>query len=203
MLDEALPSYEEASCADASPDQISVVVPEPVLPLGKHHEAAPEMLFDVDALEAAVLDHALAAPIEDWMTFLHPDQVRLVRRLGAGPARVRGPAGTGKTVVALHRAAFLAESLPGPILFTTFVTTLPPVLAALYERLSPTAPGRVEFVNLHAWASALLRSRGCRPRVDPRFTDSAFSRAWGRHGRARSSPTSVFRGGIGGTRSTA
>jgi hypothetical protein len=55
------------------------------------------------------LAEILAAPIEDWMLFLHPDQRSVVERQYSGPARVRGSAGTGKTVVALHRAAELAK----------------------------------------------------------------------------------------------
>jgi superfamily I DNA/RNA helicase len=117
------------------------------------------------------------------MTFLHPEQLRLIRRIGPGPSRIRGAAGTGKTVVALHRAAYLAESLAGPILFTTFVRTLPPVLDGLYRRLSPTTDSRLEFVNLHRWSGDLLRARGHRVRVDLRSADFAFSRAWGRHGK--------------------
>ncbi len=50
-----------------------------------------------------------AAPIEDWMIFLHPGQRPIVDRRYNGAARVRGSAGTGKTVVALHRAAALAK----------------------------------------------------------------------------------------------
>lgn len=178
LLEQSLPS-----CDDSAQQALSVVIPEPVLPLGRHVEPQPEMLFDVAALQDAVLAHAMAAPVEDWMTFLHPEQLRLIRRVSPGPSRIRGPAGTGKTVVALHRAAYLAESLAGPILFTTFVKTLPPVLEGLYGRLSPATDGRLEFVNLHRWASDLLRARGQRPRVDLRTADFAFSRAWGRHGK--------------------
>src|SRR5690606_31074854 len=43
----------------------------------------------------------LAEDIEGWMTFLHPSQAKLVRRTFNGPARIRGSAGTGKTVVGL------------------------------------------------------------------------------------------------------
>ena len=51
----------------------------------------------------------------------------LVSHRWNGPARISGSAGTGKSVVALHRAANLAVSAPGPILVTTFVRTLPKV----------------------------------------------------------------------------
>src|SRR5579884_1606201 len=58
----------------------------------------------------AELERALDYPWEKWITFLHPDQRQLVEKLYNGPARVSGSAGTGKTIVALHRAAFLARA---------------------------------------------------------------------------------------------
>ena len=64
---------------------------------------------------------ALEYPWEKWTVFLHPAQQGLVERKFNGPARVSGSAGTGKTVVALHRAAFLTKSDPNArILLTTF-----------------------------------------------------------------------------------
>src|SRR3546814_13082740 len=71
-----------------------------------------------------------AAPIEEWMIFLHPDPRSVVQQRYPGPARVRGSAGTGKTVVALPRAAELAQrynddsELPLPI--TTLIKQPPP-----------------------------------------------------------------------------
>ena len=62
--------------------------------------------FDIasfDEVNSAITSSMMAAPIENWMSFLHPDQARLVRRTFGGPSRIRGSAGTGKTVVALHR----------------------------------------------------------------------------------------------------
>ena len=67
------------------------------------------------------LERALDAPWEKWSVFLHPAQQDLVERQFNGPARVAGSAGTGKTVVALHRAAFLVRSNPAAkLLLTTF-----------------------------------------------------------------------------------
>ncbi|MFF0597145.1 hypothetical protein [Streptomyces antibioticus] len=77
-------------------------------------------LFDLDGLCEAALEEAPRAPIEQWMTFLHPDQVALVRRNWAGPAWISGLAGTGKTVVGLHRAAHLAQRTTGRLLYVTF-----------------------------------------------------------------------------------
>ena len=52
----------------------------------------------------------LAAPLEKWRVFLHPSQRHIVERDWNGPVRVLGGAGTGKTVVAMHRAKWLAEN---------------------------------------------------------------------------------------------
>lgn len=94
-------------------------------------EPPPEPLFDPVEL-AEQLTAAAAQPIADWMGFLHPAQARLVRRSFTGPARVRGPAGTGRTVVLLQRAAWPATIRPGRILVTSYVHTLPRQLAAAY-----------------------------------------------------------------------
>lgn len=66
------------------------------------------------------LQAALDAPWEKWAVFLHPAQKEFVERDFNGPARVIGSAGTGKTVVALHRAARLAKEPDARVLLTTF-----------------------------------------------------------------------------------
>lgn len=58
------------------------------------------------------LQRALDFPWEKWTVFLHPEQRQWVERDYAGPARISGSAGTGKTIVALHRAVHLARSHP-------------------------------------------------------------------------------------------
>src|SRR5690606_23035868 len=67
------------------------------------------------------LERALDYPWEKWSVFLHPAQREMVERRWGGPARVAGTAGTGKTVVALHRAVHLARQNPeARVLLTTF-----------------------------------------------------------------------------------
>lgn len=123
-----------------------------------------------------------AAPIEEWMIFLHPDQRSVVEQHYSGPARVRGSAGTGKTVVALHRAAELAQRFKGesdlPILFTTFIKTLPPVFEQLYGRLPNAIEGAVRFVNVDSLAFEVCREAGDRPALDPRAIDASLASAW-------------------------
>jgi hypothetical protein len=118
------------------------------------------------------------SPVEPWMTFLAPDQARLVRRSFNGPARIRGAAGTGKTVVALHRAAYLARSQPGIVLVTSFVSTLPAVLASYMRRLAPDISGRIEFVGSHAFAKRLLSDRGIPSNLQPAVADAEFELVW-------------------------
>ncbi len=72
------------------------------------------------------LERALEAPWERWAVFLHPSQRDLVERSYGGPARVSGSAGTGKTIVALHRATHLARRHP---LARVLVTTRSDALA--------------------------------------------------------------------------
>ena len=85
------------------------------------------------------LERALDAPWETWAVFLHPAQQSLVERTFNGPARVAGSAGTGKTVVALHRAVFLARQNPkATLLLTTFTDAL---ASALRSNLAVLAGG--------------------------------------------------------------
>ncbi len=103
------------------------VAPEEADPF-KHPDA--ERRFRVMA-DREELERALNAPWDKWIVFLHPAQRSLVRRDYNGPARVYGSAGTGKTVVALHRAAELAKRHPkARLLLTTFSDTLAAALAS-------------------------------------------------------------------------
>ncbi len=84
----------------------------------------------------AELERALAFPWDKWSVFLHPAQRALVEREYSGPARVAGSAGTGKTVVALHRAVHLARTNPeARVLVTTFSVTLARMLIQKLRRL--------------------------------------------------------------------
>jgi superfamily I DNA and RNA helicase len=78
--------------------------------------------------EAKDLAEVLNAPLDQWRVFLHPKQRKLVSMQANGPVRVLGGAGTGKTVVAMHRARYLAEEVfnkkEDRILFTTFTRNL-------------------------------------------------------------------------------
>lgn len=91
------------------------------------------------------LSRALEYPWEKWTVFLHPTQRAIVERHYNGPARVSGSAGTGKTIVALHRAAYLAKrSADAGVLLTTFSITL---AKHLRERLRRLVGGNADLLD--------------------------------------------------------
>ncbi|MDD2732649.1 MAG: 3'-5' exonuclease [Desulfuromonadaceae bacterium] len=97
------------------------------------------------------LERALDFPWEKWTVFLHPAQRQLVERDYSGPARVSGSAGTGKTIVALHRAVFLTRSNPNArVLLTTFSDTLANALRTKMRRLLSNEPRLGERLEVHA-----------------------------------------------------
>ncbi len=122
--------------------------------------------------DAEELERALEYPWEKWLIFLHPAQEDLVRRDFAGPARVSGSAGTGKTIVALHRAAFLARANPdGRVLLTTFSDTLANALHGKLRRLLGNEPRLAERVDVYAMTAIgtrLYEMRFGRPRIATR-----------------------------------
>lgn len=97
------------------------------------------------------LARALDFPWEKWTVFLHPAQRQLVERDYSGPARVSGSAGTGKTIVALHRAVYLARAYPeARVLLTTFSETLANALRGKLKRLIGNEPRLAERLEVHA-----------------------------------------------------
>lgn len=175
--------YLDRRQVDAITDQLAKRIPD-YLRLQvelSHGGPGTAELFNTGSLEADQLTAAQQRPFETWLTFLHPHQQAVVTRHYGGPARISGPAGTGKTVVALHRLRHLARRSVGPLLFTTLVRTLPPVHQQSFLRLAPELAGRVEFVNLHAWIRDFLRSRDREVVVQSGQINDAFSRAWLAH----------------------
>lgn len=105
----------------------------------------------------------MSAPLEKWRVFLHPTQRRIVKKNYSGPARVLGGAGTGKTVVAMHRAKNLAVKLDGTkrILFTTFTANLAADIKDNLRKICTVEELRkIEVIHLDAWVSQYLRESG-------------------------------------------
>src|SRR5690606_2197545 len=108
--------------------------------------------------------------LEGWRVFLHPEQRKIAYRDYNGPAMVRGGAGTGKTVVAMHRAKHLADQIENDptragqrVLLTTFTTSLAQDIEANLRTLCPghldARPPRIEVINLDRWVSQFLKRK--------------------------------------------
>ena len=112
----------------------------------------------------------LNAPLEKWRVFLHPSQRKLVEKEYNGPLRVLGGAGTGKTVVAMHRAKFLASQANffdnKKILFTTYTKNL---AIDIYENLKTMCDAnilsKIEVKNLDQWVYEFLTKNGYKNKI--------------------------------------
>lgn len=109
--------------------------------------------------------------LQQWQLFLHPDQRTLVDRTFNGPARLRGISGSGKTVVALHRARRLARDAMRngeTVLFTTFDKGLASAAARQLDDLAGPERAAIEVTHLHRWCLDYLSFCGVpRPRYSP------------------------------------
>jgi hypothetical protein len=106
------------------------------------------------------LAQALDSPWEKWMVYLHPSRREIAERDFAGPARVAGSAGTGKTVVALHRAVRIAKISPDArVLLATFSDPLAAALASKVSLLAGPEPSvipRIRVASLTGVAAELF-----------------------------------------------
>lgn len=108
------------------------------------------------------LKEILSAPLEKWRVFLHPTQRKIVEKSFNGSVRVLGGAGTGKTVVAMHRAKWLAENILNKsnekILFTTFTRNLAEDIKSNLRKIcTPEIMKKIDVVNSDAWVIDFLK----------------------------------------------
>lgn len=118
-----------------------------------------------DETMAAILN----APLAQWRVFLHPTQQKLAMGDRSGPVRVLGGAGTGKTVLAMHRAKWLAENRTSDglkVLFTTFTRNLAADIEQNLKTLCGAATlDKLEVKNLDAWVSNFMRANKLEHRI--------------------------------------
>lgn len=129
-----------------------------------------DKFYVVDPDDQEGLAKAISGGLESWRIFLHPSQRTIAERNFNGPARVTGGAGTGKTVVAMHRAKWLAENVctaPGDkILFTTFTKNLADDISKSLKKLcSPSQLAKIEVINLDKWISNRIHSFGIKRKL--------------------------------------
>jgi mRNA-degrading endonuclease RelE of RelBE toxin-antitoxin system len=127
---------------------VPVSVPEGASPF-EHPDALRRFRVMTDVEE---LERALNFPWEKWTVFLHPAQRSVVEADYSGPARVSGSAGTGKTIVALHRAVHLAKKdEDGRVLLVTFSDALAEALRTKLRRLIGTQPRLAERLDIRSF----------------------------------------------------
>jgi len=131
-------------------------------------EESRQTIFTPESIEE--LRRFFDGELEGWRVWLHPVQRKLAYKEYNGPAMVRGGAGTGKTVVAMHRAKYIADQLAADpqrqgqkVLITTFTTTLAKDIEENLKTLCPEhvsgSTPRIEVINLDRWASQYLKKK--------------------------------------------
>lgn len=152
LADEQVPGM-EPKVQRYDPDDVEGALENPTL--------ATQAQFVVVQNEDELL-RMMSEPLEKWRVYLRPDQRRIVERTCKGPARTLGGAGTGKTVVAMHRAKHLASlsSEGDRILFTTYSRNLAgDIRANLAKICRPEELARIEVTNLDAWVAKYFREQ--------------------------------------------
>ncbi len=126
------------------------------------------------------LEEILAAPLAKWRIFLHPSQTRIVRRDLAGPGRVLGGPGTGKTVVALHRVRELVRRFFSGenqrVLLTTFTSNLARDLEDNLVALCGEERRRIDVRHVDSVVMGVLRAAGKAPVIPDQ--EEEFERHW-------------------------
>ena len=146
------------------------------LELGKKPVAVDDVAKAVEESDASQSQFAFAssedelnairnAALAQWRIFLHPSQRKIVRKNVKGPIKVLGGAGTGKTVVAMHRAKFLLENVftkkTDRILFTTFTKNLCDDIRMLLGSIcTEDEMARIDVCNLDKWALEYVKTLG-------------------------------------------
>jgi len=124
------------------------------------------------------LRRIMAEPLEKWRVFLHPTQRKLVQKDFSGPARVLGGAGTGKTVVAMHRAKYLASKCDDKqrILLTTFTANLAADIRENLKKICTVNELRkIDVIHLDSWVNQFMREFGFSAQIG---YDDAIAPLW-------------------------
>ncbi|MDR2437092.1 MAG: UvrD-helicase domain-containing protein [Endomicrobium sp.] len=155
LKDKVIPGQDETQISDHISDTDTDIKTALSTPISR-------MNFHIVESETDLI-RIMSEPLEKWRTFLHPTQRKIISKNYTGPVRILGGAGTGKTVVAIHRARWLAQNrdFTGQILFTTFTANL---AADIKEHLRKICTSdelkRIDVVNIDALVVRFLRQEG-------------------------------------------
>lgn len=172
-LDEVEKTYADVAVAPVDPTDFIAALARPSTQRRFH-------IFDNDD----ELLRMLNAPLSLWRTYLHASQRASVEWNVNGPIRILGGAGTGKTVVAMHRARWLVRDYlqrsDERVLFTTFTRNLAMDIEANLKLIcSPEEMERIDVVNIDQWVSSFLKRQGRQQKiVYESGTDHTIDNAW-------------------------
>lgn len=123
----------------------------------------------------------LEQPFEKWKVFLHPSQLEIVIGKNGyyeGAIKIIGGAGTGKTVVALHRAKYLAENIlkkNEKLLFTTSTKTLAnKILYQIKQICSKEVMQKIEVIDFFSFITSYMKSQGHKFNIIDKETEQIF-----------------------------
>lgn len=154
---EKLPLYVSERLLDLAAGKLPTP-PTPVSPTAPFNESEATNLMIVRSKDE--LRFLLDAPLAKWIAFLHPSQKKLVHNKFKGAVKVTGSAGTGKTVVAMHRAKYLA-SQGDRVLVTSFVQTLcRNIERNLQLFCTPEELKQITVSHVHKLAEDLIKEAG-------------------------------------------
>jgi hypothetical protein len=113
------------------------------------------------------LEEGLKLDFQKWRSFLHPAQRKAVTAEAKGPIRITGAAGTGKTIVGIHRALHLRSMGFHKIHLLTYNRTLMRNLMDIVKDVFGQDLGKVYVINtFHGYMMDRLRSeRGHAPQL--------------------------------------
>ena len=179
MYDWAKQRQHRVDPASESLFDFQVTIPEHPLSLsGGQPDKGDENQVEDDQTDSAsiqeLIQRVFFGDFAEWELFLHPEQKPFVSYHWSGAARIRGAAGTGKTVIGLHRLAELARRYPNDkVLFTTFSRSLADDFEKRYQKF-PLAPSNAEFANIDR-----IVYRYDTRRVDSFLTHQTYEAAYG------------------------
>ena len=137
-------------------------------------EASKQSFFIIDGEDS--LKTIMDAPLEKWRVFLHPQQRKVAIKDFNGPAKVSGQAGTGKTVVAMHRTKYLLEQ-GKKVLFTTFTSNLGyDIEKNIKTIVSFRDLKRLEINNVDSLIATVFNSLGTGQKII--YDDSQLRNVW-------------------------
>ncbi|MDX6038711.1 3'-5' exonuclease [Scandinavium lactucae] len=121
----------------------------------------PDIRINPAITEVAANTFTLSAP--DIVSIMDMQQELLARSMGAGHRVIHGVAGSGKTLILLHRCLELAKTLESdkPILVICYNITLAKKLKSMLATHTLRLP--VEVTHFHAWCNQLLKQHNLQP----------------------------------------